>query len=419
MQWDKGTETMLNGWLQSQQKMWGDWWDVMAGSTQNGHPGRVNGGGDNGSAPDGQPAALNFNPMFEVWNSMAEGWRNYLQQSVSAFAPHLNDAVRLSMAQFMASQQQTQQLLRMSTDAWQAMVATASSPAEWQTALTSYLEQLRQQLMSGFNIGQMTQNSTELWQIYSQELQKVTQPWLTLWFQGSQFGMSSGQTNGSSALADMTNLYWDAVNQSAGRMANMPSIGLTRELNEKVNRGFLYWQDNQRVNAEYQQLLLNTMVDAFESFMQKLLEMAKAGQPIESQQKLLSLWVEVADAEFLQLFHSEHYAAVQSRYVNSSMAHRRQQRELIEVLLRMNDMPTQSALDEAHHNIFLLRKEVKALRKAVHALTTAAEQRTAAPPKAATANTAITAKPAKAPRVRRPQPSKPAAKAAATSEEGA
>ncbi len=410
MQWDKGTETMLNGWLQSQQQMWGNWWDVMAGSTQNGHPGPMNGG-----AANGQPAALNGNPMFEVWQSMAEGWRNYLQQSVSAFAPQLNDGVRLSMDQFMASQQQTQQLLRMSTEAWQAMMATASSPAEWQTALTSYLEQLRQQLMSGFNAGQMTQNSTELWQIYSQEMQKVTQPWLTLWFQGSPFGMGSGQPNPSSALADMTNLYWDAVNQSAGRMANIPSIGLTRELNEKVNRGFLYWQDNQRVNAEYQQLLLNTLVDAFGAFMQKLLAMAKAGQPIESQQKLLSLWVEVADAEFLQLFHSEHYAAVQSRYVNSSMAHRRQQRELIEVLLRMNDMPTQSALDEAHHNIFLLRKEVKALQKAVHALTTAAEQRTPTPAK--TAAPITTTKPTKSPR--RTKPSTPAAKDAATSEEGA
>ena len=320
MQWDKGTETLLNGWLQSQQKLWGNWWDVMAGSTQNGHPGPVNGGAANGTASHGQPAALNFNPMFEVWQSMAEGWRNYLQQSVDAFAPQLSDGVRQSMAQFMASQQQTQQLLRMSTEAWQAMVATASSPAEWQTALTSYLEAMRQQLTSGFNISQMTQNSSELWQIYSQELQKVTQPWLALWFQGAPFGVSSGQPKGSSALADMTNLYWDAVNQSAGRMANIPSIGLTRELNEKVNRGFLYWQDNQRVNAEYQQLLLNTMVDAFAAFMQKLLAMAQAGQPIESQQKLLSLWVEVADAEFLKLFHSEHYAAVQSRYVNSSMA---------------------------------------------------------------------------------------------------
>jgi class III poly(R)-hydroxyalkanoic acid synthase PhaE subunit len=153
------------------------------------------------------------------------------------------------------------------------------------------------------------------------------------------------------------------------------------------------------------------MVDAFAAFMQKLLEMAKRGEPIESQQKLLSLWVEVADAEFLKLFHSEHYAAVQSRYVNSSMALRRQQRELIEVLLRMNDMPTQSALDEAHHNIFLLRKEVKALQKAVHALTTAAEQRTA-PAKAATPST-----PAKRPR--RAKPSPPPTQAVSTSEEGA
>lgn len=418
MQWDKGTETILNGWLQSQQKMWGNWWDMMAGSTQNGHPGTFT-----NPMANGQPATPNFNPMFEVWSSMAEGWRNYLQQSLTAYTPQMNDAARLSMEQFMASQTQAQQLFRMTTDAWQAIMATATSPAEWQQSLTSYLEGLRQQLMTGFNAGQMTQNSAELWQIYNQEMQKLTQPWLSLWAQSPQLGMGAGQRNGSTALTDVTNLYLDAVNQTMGRMANIPSIGLTRELNEKVNRGFLYWQDNQRVNAEYQQVLLNTLVNAFEAFMQKLLEMAKTGKPIDSQNELLTLWVEVADEQFLQLFHSAHYAEVQGRYVNSSMVLRRQQRELTEVLLRMNDLPTQSALDEAHHNIFLLRKEVKALQKAVHALQTApgaTELRTPVPTTASSPKAAKLAKPAKvakAPRSRPSKPSEPAEKVEATSEE--
>lgn len=401
MQWDKGTERMLNGWLQSQQKLWGNWWEMMAGSTQNGHPGAVSG------AALGEQTAM-FNPMVEIWSSMAEGWRTYLQQSLTAYAPQMQDAVKLSMEQFLASQSHTQQVLRMSIEAWQGIMATASSPAEWQQGLATYLQTLREQLMAGFHVGSMTQNSTELWQIYTQEMQKLTQPWLNLWLQGPQLGMAATPRQGTSALADVTTLYWDAFNQTLGRMANMPSIGLLREFNEKVNRGFLYWQDNQRVNAEYQQLLVNTLVSAFEAFMQKLLEMAQAGQRIDSQSKLTSLWVEIADEQFLQLFHSEHYAEVQSRFVNSSMALRRQQRELVEVLLRMNNLPTQSALDEAHHNIFLLRKEIKALKKAVHALgaaTAGAPDRQ--PETVVPAPKPVSARPPKATRSRRAKPSTP------------
>lgn len=400
MQWDKGTEQLLNGWLQSQQKLWGNWWEMMAGSTQNGHPGTGNG------AATSEQAAINFNPMVEIWSSMAEGWRTYLQQSLPAYAPQMQDAVRLSMEQFLASQSHTQQILRMSVEAWQAIMATATSPAEWQQGLATYLHALREQLMAGFHVGSMTQNSTELWQIYTQEMQKLTQPWISLWLQGPQLGMAATPRQGTSALADMTNLYWDAFNQTLGRMANMPSMGLLREFNDKVNRGFLYWQENQRVNAEYQQLLVNTLVSAFEAFMQKLLEMAEAGKPIDSQSKLTTLWVEVADEQFLQLFHSEHYAEVQSRFVNSSMALRRQQRELVEVLLRMNNLPTQSALDEAHHNIFLLRKEIKALKKAVHALGAATPEATNRQPVAAVpAPKPVAARSPKAPRNRRAKPS--------------
>ena len=73
--------------------------------------------------------------------------------------------------------------------------------------------------------------------------------------------------------------------------------------------------------------------------------------------------MEVADEVFIALFHSEAYAKTQSAYVNSNMALRRQQRELLEVWLRGNDMPTRSDLDEAHHQIYQLRKDMKALKK--------------------------------------------------------
>jgi class III poly(R)-hydroxyalkanoic acid synthase PhaE subunit len=110
--------------------------------------------------------------------------------------------------------------------------------------------------------------------------------------------------------------------------------------------------------------------------------LAQTGQPVENQRQLIDLWVEVADARFLDLFHSDRYAAVQSKLLNVGMALRGQQRELAEVWLRVNDLPTQRDLDEAHRNIYELRKEVKLLKKALQA---AEQTPTPAPePKAAT-----------------------------------
>ena len=47
------------------------------------------------------------------------------------------------------------------------------------------------------------------------------------------------------------------------------------------------------------------------------------------------------------------------------MTYRIQQREIAEASLSLYDLPTRSEVDEAHRNIYELRKEVKALKKAL------------------------------------------------------
>ena len=358
MERDNQANAMLNGWFSAPQKAWENWMDVMAGSTQNGH------------------APTQTSPTVDFWNSMLAQWRTYMQQSLDAYSPTLNETAHSAMEQLLRNQGHAQHLMHLYSDAWQSMMASGGSPADWQQALNTYMGQLRQQFANADEATKFLQNSTELWQLYMAEMQKFSQPWLSLWQQiPQQMGMvATGRIGGTAKVADnplmaMSNLYWDAYNQTLGRMVNMPSLGLMREFNETLNRSYVAWQENQRINFDYQSLLGEALLDSFETFMQKLLEMAKAGESVESQTQLLELWVEVADEHFLELFHSERYATTQSQYVNSSMILRQQQRKILETMLRMYDLPTQSALDEAHHDIFLLRKEVKALKKTVNELS--------------------------------------------------
>jgi class III poly(R)-hydroxyalkanoic acid synthase PhaE subunit len=357
MQWDQQTENIFNGWFRAPQKVWENWWDVLAGSTQNGYAHKT--------ATNGQS---DF-PMFDLWSAAINQWQAMMDQGIQAVSPEMSESARVAMAQFMTGQEHAQQLYKMSTAAWQAIMANTASPAEWQPALEQYIAQLRSQMADAGDVNKFMKNSTQLWQQYGQEMQKSGQPWLNMWMQfPQQMGTMTGSRDKANPLIEMMNLAWDSYNQTLGRMTNMPSLGLMREFNETINRSFVSWQENQRISLEYQVLLGDAMLSAFEALMQKLLEKAKAGETIDTQNELLTLWVAVADEVFLQLFHSERYATLQSQYVNSSMALRQQQRALTEILLRMNDLPTRSDLDEAHKNIFELRKEVKALKKTVHDL---------------------------------------------------
>ncbi|MFN8488426.1 MAG: poly(R)-hydroxyalkanoic acid synthase subunit PhaE [Caldilineaceae bacterium] len=349
-----------NGWFNTQQKMVEQWFNLFSSAAPN-HPGN-----------------LAENPFGLLFPGLAEQWRAYAEQSLKLFTSDHSRQAETVTQQFFASQGQMLQLVRMISEAWQSILADAQSPEEWQKALKAYTEQMRQQLTDAVNPAQFMQSSGELWSLYLQTLQKWSLPWLQA-LADTPHDMSGGlldPTNPNPWLA-LSNSYWQAFEQTFGRLFAAPSFGLTREFNEKVNKAFTLWLENQQATLNYQRLLSNAWVNAFQALMQKLLALAQSGKTLENQKQLINLWVEVGDEQFLALFHSDEYAAVQSKVVNSGMALRRQLREINEVWLRAQDLPTRSELDEAHHQIYELRKEVKALKKAMVTGATQAVQSSA------------------------------------------
>lgn len=348
MAWQQQTDNPLNGWLGMQEKMFKGWWDLLGQSQSNGY-----------TAAD--------NPLWELW--MKQGWQQWQSLSQENFAAQaqqaMAEATKHALAQFLQGQDQAQQLMRMVTEAWQAMLTNATSPTEWQTALIAYTDQMRQQMRMALDTTKIFENSTELWRLYYSEAQKWAQPWLNAWWQTPNFLSKLSGTEHTAATNDFMQLFHAAFEQTMGRALMAPSIGLTRDFNEKVTKAFDLWLANQQAQTTYQLLVGEAWVDAFQAMMKKLVEMAQKGETISDTRHLLRIWVDVADEVFIELFHSEAYAAAQSTYVNSNMTLRRQQRELLEVWLRNNDMPTRSDVDEAHRQIYELRKEVRALKKSM------------------------------------------------------
>lgn len=50
--------------------------------------------------------------------------------------------------------------------------------------------------------------------------------------------------------------------------------------------------------------------------------------------------------------------------MNAALIYRQRQQQLMEVFLKLNDLPTRSEVDEIHRSIYELRKEMKTLKKA-------------------------------------------------------
>lgn len=271
------------------------------------------------------------------------------------------------------SQEMMGRFFALSMQAWKDLSPKAESEGErrsywaeeWRTLLNQYAEQ-RQSLYQQFPWGKAISehDSGQLWQLYLQEVQK----WLPIWTEpmlGAISPMSRAATGDRAALFELSNMYWDVYERTIGNFVMSPTLGYAREYNKKLLKGFDAWVDLYKVTFDYQVVLADIWVKAFEELMQELVSLDKNGKKIQTWQQLVSTWSNIADRVFAEAFRSDEALRIQGKFLNAVMAYKIHQRELMEILLKMNDVPIRSEVDEVHQSIYELRKEVKALKKAL------------------------------------------------------
>jgi class III poly(R)-hydroxyalkanoic acid synthase PhaE subunit len=203
------------------------------------------------------------------------------------------------------------------------------------------------------------QNQAEFWLLYAKELQNLGQ----LWAESLQQSLMGAQAiGGEDATSPPTNLYWDY--QQTGNLLQSPSLGYTREFNNKLLKSFDAWTNFYKASFDYQLVLVDVWMRAFEQLM-RLASSQEKGETLQNWRQFQQVWSRVFDQAFAQTFRSENALEIQGKFLNAAMTYRLQQQQLMEVFLKMNNLPTRSEVDEIHRNVYELRKEIKSLKKAL------------------------------------------------------
>jgi class III poly(R)-hydroxyalkanoic acid synthase PhaE subunit len=209
-----------------------------------------------------------------------------------------------------------------------------------------------------------TQNQAELWQIYVKGLQKLAQLWAESLQESRESG--SGVVSGyAGAFIELSNLYWNMYEKTLGSVLQSPGLGYSREFNNKLLKSFDAWINFSKASFDYQVVLLDIWLKASEQLMRELASSEEKGETIQNWQQLLQVWSSVFDRVFVERFRSEDAVESQGKFLNSGMTYRLYQQQLMEVFLKMYDLPTRSEVDEIHRSIYELRKEIKSLTKAL------------------------------------------------------
>jgi len=341
--WTEQAEQMLKIWTEAQKNVWDSWQDL-AGSAVGTQP---------------KPQAAGMNPM------------EWFQQSMSLWTDPAGVA-RDAGRQVFGSQFSMMRNLELLTRAWQLVAPKLDTGQDWHSSLSGFMTHWFQQVTGASgDLFEMTKDTQTLWQSYLSEWGPLLKPWLS-----SAIGVTGSGHLGEMILGGSTGLdrllmmgQDDFQTGPFVGFAEIPSIGVTREHQAKILRAFDAFVDLRKIMLEFNKMTTGALSKAVEAVMEALMERGKKGEKIRSVRDLNRLWLESADKVFTEMYASEEYLKAQRKLSAAGMSYKLMQQEVVEMVLKGLNLPTRSELDDAYKTLYELRKEVKALKKAMQGQT--------------------------------------------------
>jgi class III poly(R)-hydroxyalkanoic acid synthase PhaE subunit len=338
MNWTDQAQAMMNTWTEAQKQLWEGWYDLAR----------------KGPGMTGMPNVSD--PL------------SWLKQGMGAWTKESGDTSQWTAGNIFGSQANMMRSLELLTKAWQTVVPNLEAGKPWQPDLQSFLNQWTKQMTA---VPERTmgagKNVTDLWTSFLGEWGTVLKPWLSSF---NQMGMAGhvGEMllGGSSPLARMLTMREDMEPAFEG-LAEIPTVGVAREQQAKILRAFDAFVDLRKSSVKYHAAMAKAIEQAVERTMQHLAGLAQKGEQITSVRELMRIWVRIADQAFTELYNAEEFTAVQKDMSQAALTYKLAQRDVLEMVFKSLDIPTRTEVDDAYRTLHNLKKEVRELRKALHA----------------------------------------------------
>jgi class III poly(R)-hydroxyalkanoic acid synthase PhaE subunit len=301
---------------------------------------------------------------------LARQWNEALVGSMGAWTDESEPVMQATMERMAHSQSAMMELFQLAVDAWKQIGDQSVDRDDLPRTIEEHVEGFDEQVRHAISTwSTATQDVQAMWQQFGEAMQGAGLPFDVL---RRMPGMMSGPAEGEkeTPLRALFDQMYKAteVEHFMERMLDSPGIGLSREFNEKVQRGFKAFQEYQRASVRYQSIVANIWTQALQRFVYQVGERVQAGEELDGLRDLTTIWTQAADDVFITAFRSDDYLDAQSDLLSAAMRFRTRRRDILEEYQQAIDQPTRSELDEVHELLYRLRKENKALRKELDAL---------------------------------------------------
>jgi class III poly(R)-hydroxyalkanoic acid synthase PhaE subunit len=345
--WMAQAQALTNAWAAAQSKLWGDW-----------------------AAATTRPTAT-AEGLLGGWLSQ---WQALVRGSLRDWTAVTDETTRAAAARLLTGEQAFLSFVEMAFGMMKAVAPKIDVGDEWVELLRRFLAQTRDDMARGRSAWLSPEGGasamgdmTELWRLYSAELQRLMGPWAAA-YRDAALDFGQAGAGDPKAMYRMFAGFVDAYEVTFGHFLSAPSVGYTRESSERFLKGFDAWLEMNRAGADFQTELANTGMHAVESLVRRLVDMGEKGERITSLHAFFDLWMDTVEKAYYELFGSEPFATLQGRFVNASLLYRKRQGELLDEAMAVVGLPGRKEVDQIHRHVHDLRIELRWLRREVRAL---------------------------------------------------
>ncbi|MBK8210742.1 MAG: hypothetical protein IPK78_13025 [Rhodospirillales bacterium] len=338
MDWSAQTNEMMKTWGEAQKRLWSGWmdWAQIAGG--------------------GAQAAPMFDPM-QFFRMGADTWSGLKEGPTQRFAGNI----------FGTPEVMTRSM-NLLMKAWQTIAPKLEQGKAWQPDLQKLLEQWREEVATmpqraataGGDFAQLSKSLFERWT-------PMTAPWLSMLSQATTGGHPGAAflsgTSGLGQLAGFQEMFQGPLGQLS--VGELPRATVAREKMGKMLKVVDALKDLQEAQKEYQKGLSEGLAESVEKTIEHLAKLADKGEKVTSPRDLMRTWYSIADRTLMQKFNTKEFLKVQDKLTDALMTHKKAQREALEIVYNSLEIPTRSEIDEAYKDIHDLKREIRALRRAM------------------------------------------------------
>ena len=229
---------------------------------------------------------------------------------------------------------------------WQTVFATMSKPKEmkaFQLGLASLPEISQKMIQSGI-------------EAFSNVQQKMMDKF-------AKFGESASTYDFHDLDQEIFQAWRDIYDAEIKKFFNIPQLGLTRFYQEKELRSMDKFNVFQNHLSEFMFLFFLPVENSFKKLQDNLTKMTEKGTLPESSKDIYAIWVKILEGQYMTMLKSSKYTQTMGLTIESMGEFLMAKEELQQDFLKMCSIPTISDMDELYKEIYLLKKELKKIKK--------------------------------------------------------